>query len=131
LAAWHDFDARLAPQARAFAKLQPRSRVLPLLLAPHGHKDDLEQHFLAWAVVERDVYLPSLFAIGGQQPLTLHGPPEASLREQDGTLTIDEASLRGQYDYVWVLNLEGKELRLPDCCESIFHEGPLEIWQVR
>ena len=131
LAAWHDFDARLAPQARAFAKLQPRSRVLPVLLAPHGHKDDLEQHFLAWAVVERDVYLPSLFAIGGQQPLTLHGPPEASLREQDGTLTIDEASLRGQYDYVWVLNLEGKELRLPDCCESIFHEGPLEIWQVR
>jgi hypothetical protein len=125
LMAWHRFDAPLALQARAFAVLEPGRRVLPVLLAPTGSKENVEQHFLAWAVVERNVYLPTLFAYRGQQPLILHGPPRVKPGE------IDEASLRGKYDYVWVLNLQGKDVHLPPSCASVFHEGPLEVWQVQ
>jgi hypothetical protein len=131
LVAWHQLDARLAPQARAFAQLPPHSRVLPVLLTPEGRKEDADRHFLAWAVVERDVYLPTLFAHRGQQPLTLRGPPPLTPREREGVLEFDEDALRGRYDYVWLLNPEDREVRLPASAVRIVQDGPLSVWRVR
>src|SRR6185369_8893624 len=77
---WNRLADRLDIQARAFPLLEPRSRVLPILLLPELSTAYPETHFLAWAVPDREIYLPTLFALPDQHTLRVTPLPREAAR---------------------------------------------------
>jgi hypothetical protein len=41
------------------------------------------------------------------------------------------AEISKYYDFIWLMNLEGKEIEPPAECELIFSQGALTLWRIR
>ena len=82
-----------------------------------------------WAVVAKHAYVPFLYAIWDQQPLTLKGPPLLRPREISDHYEIDDTPEFRQFDYVWVFNPAGRDFRLPASCKFICSKGFVSLWK--
>jgi hypothetical protein len=129
--AWDHLAPRLDAEARAFAVLEPRSRVLPVVCLPAESKEYPERHFLAWAVIFREIYLPSLFADPTQQVLVLNTPCRFYPSVQASEVDVDAVVARECYDYIWVFNPAAKAVRIPSAFEQIYNADGVEVWRVR
>jgi hypothetical protein len=132
---WAEVSGRLEMHAHTLAPIQPRSRVLPVVVLTDGKTDDVksypEYHFIGWAVVSNDAFVPTLFDIPGQQPLRVAGPRVREVWRGPGPVEIDEATILGRFEYVWVCNPTGCQVRLPESCECVCIEGQVSLWRVR
>src|SRR5262249_49369150 len=85
-------------------------RVLPVVLVTKPARWNPEYHFPAWAVAEREAFLPGLFSESDQHTLSIDGrrqrewpcpwPPGA-------VYTFSEAELVRAYDFGWLDNPAG------------------------
>lgn len=129
--AWDRFAPRLDAHARAFAALEPGGRVLPVVLVPEDSKDYPEKHFLAWAVVSRHIFDPTLFALPDQHTLRITAPRPRCLTVKQGVCEVAETPTRACYDCVWVDNPANRAVRLPPGCDRIFANVPVDPRRVR
>lgn len=127
--AWHRLDDRLQAAARSFDYLEENARVLPAILVPAHTKEDPENHFVCLAVIARHAYVPTLFAYRDQQPLALDGPPPLPELFNGPVFTLPAATA-APYDYLWVYNPHGVELRLPPDCTQTFADGAVSVWRL-
>lgn len=125
---WDGLCNRLDGQARIFPLMSPRSRVLPVVLAAHD-KMHPEYNFLGWAVVQREVFVPFLLAIEGQQPLRLQ--PKCERLVLGDPVDLDGERIGHCYDYVWVYNPQGKEVNKPTTWECVYTGESVTLWRVR
>jgi hypothetical protein len=128
--AWQGMDRRLQAAARSFECLPPECRLLPAPLVPPLSKDHPEWHFACEAVVERRAFVPTLFAYVDQQPLRLTKERSQPWSVRDGVFTVDEEAARRAYDYLWVCNSEGIELRIPPGFERVYALGDVTVWRI-
>jgi len=110
--AWHQVAGRLQSHIRALEVLPASARVLPVVHVPAQSKDYPEQHFVAWAVIQCGCFVPTLFADPGQHTLRIQQPAGSA------------------YDLLWVDNLDGKTIAIPEGSERLFAEGSLSVWRV-
>jgi hypothetical protein len=128
---WDRLSERLDSASRSLAVFEPGSRVMPVILIPTNSKEYPEQHFVSWAVISRDIFVPTMLAYRGQQPLAVTIPCGLYLRELPDSCAVDEKQVRQCYDYLWVYNPKGKRLRLPNSFERVFSDDSLTVWRVR
>jgi hypothetical protein len=129
--AWDRQCARCAAQAQAFTRLEPRCRVLPIVIVPSGQfARHPEWHFAAWAVVWKEAFIPTLFAYRDQQPLRLRSAERPSVRHRSNCYEIDEAAA-ASYDYAWVCSLERANVRVPRRWQRVLSSGSFTLWRVR
>jgi hypothetical protein len=124
--AWQHLDNRLRAEAGAFDLLPVRCKLLPVALIPKMTKEHPEIHFAAWAAAYKEAFVPTLFTMPDQQPLTLNLPAR---RVEAQTLEIDD-NLAQQYDYLWVFNPEGRELSVPPRFERVFAAEYVTMWRI-
>lgn len=129
---FHDrFDRRVA-EARVgpIAALPRHARVLPASwLRGHVLGETAFHHLADLAVVERDAYLPDLFAAPGQQILRHRRPWSGEVRAP-GELTA--ARLVG-FDYVWAQSDDPEALvaGVAGCVEGIAAATNVALYRVR
>lgn len=111
--AWNQMADRLEGHVRTLKRLPPGARVQPMVYVPAQSKDYPEQHFVAWAVIERGCFVPTLFADPGQH----------TLRIEDSTPT--------RYDILWVDNPAGKTVAYPEGSKCQDISKPLSIWLLK
>jgi hypothetical protein len=129
--AWDRQCARCDAQARAFARLEPRCRVLPIVVVPSGRfARHPEWHFAAWAVVWKEAFVPTLFAYRDQQPLRLRSAGRPVIRHRSECYEIDE-SAAVSYDYAWVCGLERAKVCVPSRWQRVLSSGSFTLWRVR
>jgi hypothetical protein len=129
--AWHRLDDRLQQEAPSFAHLEDGARVLPAVLISDITKEDPENHFTCLAVIAKRAFVPTVFAYRDQQPLNLHGYVLPAGAVKGGVYTPDAEAVAAHYDYLWVYNPHGIELRLPAHWERTFAGGYVTLWRVR
>jgi hypothetical protein len=129
--AWQPLDDRLREAARSFEQLEPQARVLPAILTPGVTKEEPEEHFICLAVIDRHAYVPVLFAVPDQQPLRLTGTTRRVGSFGNGVFAIANESDAAGYDYLWVFNPHGAELRLPPGWERTFSGERVSVWRIR
>jgi GNAT superfamily N-acetyltransferase len=137
--AWQRLDRQLQDAARSFALLEPEARVLPVILTPGTTKENPEEHFASLAAISRHAYIPTLFAVWEQQPLRLTG--ETRLANpfkrytagavENGVFTLASEADAARYDYLWIFNPEGAELRLPAAWQRTFSGERVSLWRLR
>jgi hypothetical protein len=129
--AWDHLSQRLSAQARALDRLEPGSRLLPVILTPEPSKYYPEGHFADWAVVLRGAFVPTLSAQSDQWPLSYTVRCDPAVRADAGAYRLEEGPIRACYDYVWVYNPHDRKVVVPDSFEQVHAEGPLTLWRVR
>ena len=130
LISWHRLDSRLSVAEVAFDHIPPGSRIMPVNMSTMS-KVDLEPHFVCWAVVLNDSYVPSLFAYRDQQPLELKPSTKIWARMEEGVLEFDEGGTRANYDFVWLYNPQETPARIPPSFTQVFAANGLTLWRVR
>jgi hypothetical protein len=128
---WNSLERRLQPLADAMAHIEPGSRVLPVLLVPDASKDYPERHFLAWAVPTKNIFYPGLFHYSDQQPLVFRAPVPVSILKRANGVEVEGEKTRECYDYVCVIRLSDKTVRLPTEFEPVFAADAVTLWRVR
>lgn len=126
--AWKALDERLKSAAISFNVFEPYSRVLPIILSPTA-KEFPEKHFLGWAVISKNIYMPTLFA-NHEQPLKLKLNCPILLMKTNNAWTIEDAKVRACYDYVWVYNPKFEQLILPLSYEQVYKTIDLSVYRV-
>jgi hypothetical protein len=128
---WNGLEQRLEPLAAAMDRLAPDSRVLPVLLFPEVSKDYPERHFLAWAVPTKHIFYQGLLHHRDQQPLVFLVPAPFSVQKENDYWEVEGAQTRQYYDYVCVVSLTGKMVRVPPEFERVYDSGAVTLWRVR
>jgi hypothetical protein len=120
--AWGRLSDRLRDHVRAMEVLPHSAHVLPVVLMPAKSKDFPEEHFAAWAVIQRGCFVPTLFADPGQHALR---EPQPVTPEKE----LASPGVRERFPWLWIDNPEGKSLRIPEGYERVFSGGALSVWR--
>jgi hypothetical protein len=127
--AWGRMATREQTYARAFDLFHPGSRVLPFVPVPEGERKPVERHFVCWAVLSREVFVPTLLAHRGQFPLTLNAPAPGCARDGERGPVLDADCARECYDYLWVYNPHGVPFAAPESFTKVFEADALTVWR--
>jgi hypothetical protein len=100
---WRSLDPPTACAIRLLDRLPVGATVFPAFFASEDLRVDKRtrafEHVVQYATVTRRAYVPTLFAMPGQQPLVFRQkPPFDEWTAERG------AALYAQYDYVWAYN---------------------------
>jgi hypothetical protein len=128
--AWERLGSRLDRYAEAFPLMAKNSSLLPINV-PRGvtSREQPETHFHCWAVIERDANDPTLFAHAGQSPLRL-SLPEFCSASVDLT-SLGPVDLNTCYDYLWLMNRDGRALDVPPRFEPLLNRNALSLYKIR
>lgn len=70
---WRDLDVKISRMVRVFDQLPREQKIFPAHFVSPGVKaaklDAAVRHVVCYAVISRDAYVPTTFAIKGQQPI--------------------------------------------------------------
>jgi hypothetical protein len=127
--AWGRMAARGEHYARAFELFPSGGRVLPVVLVPPGARQPIDRHFLCWAVLSRDVFVPTLFVDPGQHPLALNAPTPECVRQGPDGPVLDADCARENYDFLWVYNPYGVPFALSGSCTRVYEADALTVWR--
>jgi hypothetical protein len=133
--AWRAIDARLEPElARLEAALPRAATVLPWPARPGALARDKEEraleHALHWLTWRRDLLVPTLFAIRGQQALVWRVDPLPGARPD----ALDEEAARGfaRFDFAWTFGLgPEEEALLAARYPPVYASGAFALWRTR
>jgi hypothetical protein len=128
---WKQLERRLETYAGAFQQLTPRSRVLPVTLMDHWGPKFPERTVLAWAVAEREIFVPDLTVGAGQFLVRSAIPCNPYPPREAGPEAVDLEGFRSLdcYDFLWVLNCNGSKVRVPAQFEVIDTRNQLTVWK--
>ncbi len=125
---WHGEDTAISRIVRTFDKLPRSATLYPAFFKGAGidaqkHNHGLE-HVACYAVITRDAFVPSVFALSGQQPLVLKGPHPFHVWER-------KSFNPNQYEYMWAFK-PPQELRnwLSSSASLIAQEGDSTLWKL-
>jgi hypothetical protein len=133
--AWNQLSAQLEGHAAGFAVLERHSRVLPIALLPELSPRYPGVHFVCWAVIEKEVFVPVLFCLPDQHMLRI-APGYLTASESFDDFYFwdeyegDEEKIRGRYDYLWLYNPLGKRARVPPSFTRIYSRDGVEVWRI-
>lgn len=125
---WHAQSAVIGRIVASFAKLPRGSTLYPAFFKTNGidatKREHGLEHVACYAVITRDAYVPSVFAISGQQPLMskdpqpFHSWEEKSFRPKD-------------YQYMWAYK-PPPELQhwLKSSKTLVANEGASTLWKL-
>lgn len=110
-AAWHTLSLRTRAVVVALDGIPRESRVFPWFIAPVPDPNDTRSlsQTVHYATVRRNAYIPSLFAVPGQQPLIYRSPRE----RVRGTVTSAQwrpGAILRDYDYLWAYGVHTEVL---------------------
>jgi hypothetical protein len=127
--AWSRLGNRLDRYAEAFRFISPGSRILPINIPSHvSSKEQPEHHFHCWAVIEKNVFDPLLFAHAGQFVLRRSFPESYPMKIDLSNCNSNELSR--SYDYLWIMNLESQAMSLPPGLDPIYIQGSLTLCRI-
>lgn len=106
--AWHKYDNNLKLKEQSFVQFKPNARVLPVRFPDLTDIYHPEAHFLSWAVINRGIFIPSLFNYPkAPNPLQVkYNPPWGSTiyqKNKDGW-QINNVLIKKNYDFIWLIN---------------------------
>lgn len=127
--AWDGLSVNLSREAEAIELLQAGSRVLPVSLVPHHSKEFPGFHFASWAVIDRHVYIPTLFSYSDQQPLRLTDRQPSAPFELNGVLHVPDRIAAEGYRYIWLYNPAGARVKIPPQYRRIFKSSDLAVYE--
>jgi hypothetical protein len=110
--------------------LPEHSRVLPVVTTELV-KTNPEAHYLCWAVMEREIFVPTLFHLKDQHTLSLRAPGWLCARSADGSFDLRAELVRQEYDYVWVYNPDARVMHVPERFAKIYSDRGLTVWRVK
>ncbi|HET7456041.1 MAG TPA: hypothetical protein VFJ74_00190 [Gemmatimonadaceae bacterium] len=132
---WYEWERFEPAERRALALLDQvpeGARIFPIF-SPGGGADQQKRervfrHFVHYATVRHDAFVPSLFALRGQQPLVFRDPPPGDMANESPA--VSRESLAG-YDYVWSCGTGGDAARdLAPLARPLGVAAPCVLWQV-
>jgi hypothetical protein len=127
--AWGRLAARQQSYARAFDLFPPGSRVLPYVLAPEGRPSPALRQFPCWAVLSREVFVPTLFSDPAQHALALNAEDTECLERGPGGPVLDADCARRWYDFLWVYNPYAAPFAAPEHFTKVFEADALTVWR--
>jgi hypothetical protein len=99
---WHGLDIKISRIVRVFDQLPPEQKIYPAYFQGPGVKqtklDEAMKHAVCDAVVSRNAYVPTTFAIRGQQPIVERNTIGFRSWKPGAVAPWDG------YDYVWTYN---------------------------
>lgn len=130
-AGWQGPNARAAQAASLFPTLPVGARVFPAFYAADdvgtAKQDRGVEHVLFYAMPERRLFVPTLFATRGLMPLHFRNGETAMLTSRPRLLP---EQLHG-YDYVWAHKLPPAEAAaLARIATPVAQAGPFSTWRV-
>jgi hypothetical protein len=125
---WSHMENDARAIANYFSKLEPQQRIL-VLDVDVPSKRHFQNRLMGWAVPQNKAYVSNLFS--GQQPLKLRGPEANFVLTSTGDGQIDDAAVRGKFDYVWVFNPNSANVGIPAGWRFILGEGAGKLWKVQ
>jgi hypothetical protein len=124
---WQRQEEAATRQVAALSSVQPGARILPWFVPARdpqvARRERGMTQLVHYATIHRDAFVPSLFALPGQQPLVFRNPREY----RPGTNRTQQlpADLLASYDYVWSHGVRGTALStLERTCAPIVRDGP-------
>lgn len=129
--AWRANDAEIAQAVGLVNQAPERARIYPIEPALEGSPDQVKRtvlflHIADYAVIHRSAYIPTMFAIRGQQPLVYREKP---VNTEGKTAVSLETLYQGGFEYVLTYgndhNLAGPAI------EKIGQAGESGLWKVR
>lgn len=138
---WAGLDARIAAEAARLGGALPEgARIYPVLvLPPERQREKLERsftHLPHYATVSRHAFVPTLFALEGQQPLRFRERPRfaeaASYSSEEWRqLSTRWLSYLDDYDYLWAYGAD-EPLRkiIEGRCTKVYDEDGFSLWRV-
>lgn len=132
--AWNDLSEDMSHYVKVIRKLPANSAVLVNDSGCNVSRRHPGLHAIAWGVIERSLLVSSLFAIPGQQPLTLsygrHNHDEHVFFEREGHLEIDEKLIPRNFQYFWFYNHWDKKLIVPRHWKHLYQFKDVTLWQI-
>lgn len=128
---WNEFGKEMQTHAGGLAALEPQCRVMPVVIIPEHSKVYPETHFVSWALLSKNVLVPTLFAFHDQQPLRITAPHRLLVRRTAEAVDVSEGVIAEGYDYLWVYNPAGKTVRVPEAFERVFAATSVSLWRLR
>ena len=78
-----------------------------------------ENHFLCWAVMDKQIFVPSLFAFGDQQPLRFLTSCQEYAQKTPAGWTFAREKVRECYQYLWIYNPRKEVVSIPKSYELL------------
>ncbi|HEY0003490.1 MAG TPA: hypothetical protein VGB17_01675 [Pyrinomonadaceae bacterium] len=137
---WIKLDQRIAAEVERLAVLPEEAKVYPVLVLSHNSQSaKLErpfEHILHYATINRRAFVPTLYAIKGQQPLLFRVKPHFIAPENDYAEQWQESAARwlpllSEYDYVWAYGADaGLDQILESRCTRVYEADGFALWRV-
>ena len=135
---WHGMDVGLREQIALFDAFPEQARVYPLIRladdADESKRDRPVFHVIHYAVIDRHIYSPHLFAFPGQQPMHYKTKPIAFHHGVGDFPALDPVKLHqvlANYDYLWCYRLPDDYRQfLQERCTLMAEKGPGSVWRV-
>jgi hypothetical protein len=141
---WATLNREIAAAVPLTDSLPTGSRVYPLYERPAGSdaakQDQPHEHVLMYSVESQHLFVPTLFAIRGQQPLVFRTTPVCPGCGLQLSPTVHSAAalrsswrteLRG-YDYLWLHSASPEAAQLAaECCRLIQRSGRTSVWAIQ
>jgi len=135
---WHMWSAmsqRVSSQVQMFEHLPEGTRVYPLFFDDWIKENKTErpfEHSINYATIYRRAFVPTLFALRGQQPLIFRDKP--FFQRINHTTPLDEVNWKAifsGYDYVWCDKLDDKYLQfIANRCQLIVEADGFRIYRI-
>jgi hypothetical protein len=136
---WQSFQADLREQVGLFQSFPEQAKVYPLVgvseQAEEQKRDLVSFHMIHYAVIDRHIYSPHLFAFAGQQPIRYKTPAIAFHSDPHDFPGLAHegvwSKVYANYDFLWCWNLpEVHRLFLQRHCTLVVEKGHGTIWRV-
>lgn len=142
---WRRVDPAIQASIAVGDRLPRASRVYPVYVAPIGRDAEKQDrgflHVLLYSLPDRELFVPTLFAMRGQQPVVFSrssicpkcGRQMApTIEDVDRLVAAAPSELQG-YTHLWVHGPETDPLKrlTAACCERLAGAGKTSIWRIK
>jgi hypothetical protein len=135
---WHGIDAELREQVVLFQELPKGVNVYPMVKNPEQADEQKLAlptfHAVCYAVIDRQVYVPTLLAVPGHIPIRYKTPPvtfHESAEKFADVNAVEWEQVFANYDYLWCCRLPDDYRQfLTTRCTLVAERGTGTIWRV-
>jgi uncharacterized membrane protein len=130
-AEWKKQDAEIASIRKMFRSIPDGSRVQVLYLTRDSSESPwtYRSHLPLWSIIDRHVFVPTLFAHATQQPVRLSVQAEDVVRHGRGGSDFPLAAVAG-YDYLVVTNVQYLSVEMPAAFERMAMVHDVALYRV-
>ena len=136
--AWTAMDHEIRKQVAMFNSLPQNSNVYPIIFLPQDIRarkvERSYMHVIHYSTIYRHTFSPSLFAIKGQQPITLKNEAvyfHEYHDQQPQPEQVDWKAIFDNYNYIWCYNIDDRYDRwLRDETELVSDGGRYKIFRI-